>query len=397
MALLLPYIYLYTIVLVLFLISMYCVKFIYNDSQNDNLIKILTIRKKERILDVYCFAILAVIVFLFIATRSESVGTDTTNYVAFFKDPAFFYNGEKTDILFELYGRILRGLIGSGKEGFIFISALLSFIGPIFLILKTSKQRTYSLLLFMIMGTSSIFFFLYLSMIRQCIAITYFLFAVYYLFQHRGSQNIKILSFIVLYTAAVLTHATALFALPFILWVYTCPIINKKVWIVTFFTTYILAALNISFVSTILDYAFSILETEHYSAYANVHFGMIRFKGWFNMDLLPYNVLAILLLYACSEKQIRNYIHQFALFSVALNNLFFDNLMWSRLIMYFSLFMIISIPNIISEKEKLVRYSALIFILVYYSYKTFSQLIYNASLFATGNIIVPYKSWLFNI
>ena len=86
---------------------------------------------------------------------------------------------------------------------------------------------------------------------------------------------------------------------------------------------------------------------------------------------------------------------KFFLISILLNNIFSDNLMWARLILPFSLLVIIAVPYLASKLKKkyVIPFYAVFF--TYYIYKTVSQLIGMSSPFALGNIVVPYETWLF--
>ena len=335
------------------------------------------------------FYIYSIIILLFIATRDISVGTDTETYVFFFHDPQFYYNGARTDLFFEFLGRFLI-LFDKSAEFFIFVTSTICFIGIFYIVGRLSKCKSYSMLLFAIVGSSSIFLFSYLSMIRQGIAITYFLVAVYCFFSEYRTKK-KLIVATIFYIAAILTHGSCLFTLPFLALLYYKRITNKKIWVYLLLITYLLAALNISFVSTILDEVFSFLGDSKYRHYGNIDWGFIENKGWFNMNLLPFIALSLWLLYFSTEELIKEWYVQLFLYSVVLNNIFFDNLMWSRLIMYFTIFIIIVIPNVLNNQNRVVQYLSYNFIYIYYIYKTFSQLLTNTS----GNIIVPYSGYLF--
>ena len=121
-----PYIYLYSIILLAFLLCIVKEELSYTGGNTSVLLeKVKHIRSFKKV-DFFCFFTVSIIVLLFIATRDVTVGTDTATYVAFFKHPSFLYHEEKTDLFFEYYGRVLRLLIGKSKEGFIFFSSLIS-------------------------------------------------------------------------------------------------------------------------------------------------------------------------------------------------------------------------------------------------------------------------------
>ena len=353
-------------------------------------------KEKLKTVDIILYVIVSLLVFLFIATRHISVGTDTQAYVDFFNHSRYWYQGYKTDFLFEQLGRFLK-LFSNTSEYFIFATSLLCYGGLFFVILKESRCRVFSLLLFMIMGTSSIFFFLYLSMIRQGIAMSYFFLSVYFLYQKRLFIYHRILLFMIFYIASILTHASCLFTLPFIVVVSLKPVASKVFWLVLILVTYLMAANNVSIVQSLLGYAFDVIDVGKYENYADIAFGEIEAKGWLNMNVLPFIVLALVFLFVCSKRELKDWKMQFVLFSVVLNNVFFDNLMWSRLILYFSIFMVIVFPNALRHKGFWLQLSTYFLVFVYFMYKTMTQFIANAAIDATGNIIVPYKSWLFVI
>ena len=153
MSILQPYIYLYSFVLLAFLLCIAKEELSYRGGITSDILEYVNHVRSFKKVDLFCFFAVSIIVLLFIATRDVTVGTDTATYVAFFKHPSFLYHEEKTDLFFEYYGRVLRLLIGKSQQGFIFISALIAYFGVFFIIWKTSKQKMYSLFLFMIMGT----------------------------------------------------------------------------------------------------------------------------------------------------------------------------------------------------------------------------------------------------
>lgn len=370
-----PYIYLYSYLAVILAINLYAIA---------NGPKFQSIDQK-----LYWF--LAIPIIAFIALRDSSVGADTYNYVRFFNDPNFYYTGDKTDVGFEQIGRLLR-IFGKSDEYFIFFISLFYSAGLSFIIYKVSENKALSWLLFAVSGTSSINLFLWLSMVRQCCALTFFFFAVYILFESKLTERKKIIYFGVMMAFALSTHGSSLLAVPAVLYFYYRPAFNRKLWVILIAISYILAALNISYVTDILELVFSFLNSGHYEGYADVAFGIIDAKGWLNMDLIPYSVIAVFCLWFSDDETYNKWYMQLFLTSVLMNNLFFDNLMWARLILYYSLFMLIALPNMIIRKSKLLCFGVYSVVFVYYIYKTYTQLLSN--MFAiTGNIIVPYHSW----
>lgn len=197
---------------------------------------------------------------------------------------------------------------------------------------------------------------------------------------------------------AIMTHGSILFTIPFVFLLFKYNF-SKKIWISLIIITYISAALSIINVGEILDRAFSLiggLTSKDYSGYADVTFGQIEQKGFFNMNLLPFFIWGIILCYLSQEKYLNCWFVKYFLLSILLNNIFSDNQMWSRLILPFSLFVIIAVPYLtskINKKHIIIPFYIVFF--AYYIYKTISQLISMSSPFATGNIVVPYEMWLF--
>lgn len=341
------------------------------------------------------FYILSGFVTLFIATRLETVGTDTISYVRFFKNPDFLYLGKKTDIMFELFGRIVH-YIWDAKGFFIFVSGIFCFFGIFWLIQKVSYNRVLSLTLFCITGTVFNTLFLYLSMVRQATAITFYLIGTYLLFDKYARTNDKktLTMIVVCYLLASLTHLSCLFSFPLLILIYRFKGMEIKYWCIVIGITYILAALNISFISDILGYIFQNFNDGHYARYARIEFGMIEQRGWLNMHLLPFMGMAVMIMLTKDKKQLDKWYCQLFFAAVALNNFFFDNQMWSRLILYFTIFVCIAIPNVLYNKPLWYRLGCYTLIFSYFTYKTFAEL-YDMTVHRAGNVVVPYESWLF--
>lgn len=384
-----PYIFLYSFVIITFIFVRGYLHYKYSNYSGS--LKALGLEQK---IDTRWYYLYALIIGLFICTRDVSVGTDTQTYVAFYNDPMFWYAGDKTDPLFEAIGRLLHSIYVN-DQFFIFALSFFYSLGLFFIINKTSKNKTYSTVLFLISGTSSITLFLYLSMMRQCTAMSFYFFSLYFLFVANVKKKQKYFFATLFYVAAILTHKSAAFALPFILLVYFKPL-KKKTWTIFILLTYVLSALNISYVNDILNLAFGMFDFGHYEGYASVTFGEIEYKGWFNMNILPFMALSFLLLRLAKKDELNNWIYQFFLWGTVMNNLFYNNLMWSRLVLYLTIFSLIAIPNILYNKKTSIQVCSFIPILAYYIYKTSSQLIGQVSFLATGNLVIPYHSWLFD-
>lgn len=341
------------------------------------------------------FYLLSIVVVLFIATRLESVGTDTVYYVNFFKHPKFLYVGEATDPMFEFFGRAIH-FIWDAKEFFIFMTGLFSFFGIFYLIQKCSYNRVMSLTLFCIVGAISPTIFHYMCIIRQVTAMTYCFIGTYLLFEkYTKTHDRKTLTLLIIcYILACSTHASCLFPLPFFILLYCFGGLKNQYWYILISVTYAMSAIGISFSKDIIGSIFSVFSHEHYGSYAHITFNIIKNKGWLNMNLIPFMAMAVMVMQSQDRKELDKWYCQLFLASVVLDNLFYDNYMWFRLILYFSIFVIIAIPNILHNRSMMYRWGCYAFIFAYFIYKTFSQLFHQV-VQTEGNIIVPYDSWLF--
>ncbi|WP_145858820.1 EpsG family protein [Pedobacter suwonensis] len=353
------------------------------------------------------FIITSIIILFFVGLRDVSVGTDTHTYVSFFKNSDFLYDGEKTDVAFEILARSIKFLSNS-EYFFLFVTSLFGLFGILFLIYKLSENKMLSLLLYMIIGTSTIFFFYIFSMIRQSCAITLFIFAVYLLFEYRGIRAYSIESKKVakkkylywglfFYMVSIQIHGSCAFTIPFVIFAYMYDYKSKLSLYWFIIISFIIGSFKIFSISNFMNlifFYFGGLASRDYSSYGEISFGEIEKVGIVNMYLIPFTLISIFILRCATLKQINIWYVKLFLMSVVLNNLFYDNLMWSRLVFYLSIFAIVAIPNILKGVKKTVKLSFYIVFFTYFCYKTISQFQAQMLPAATGNIIVPYKSWL---
>jgi len=399
-----PYIYLYTLIVIALVISIFFTEYLKNkeprlsiDISKDthfygNSVKNKSLSRLSKKYITYTkynniiFKIVFIILTLYVATRRGSVGTDTQSYIDFFNHSHFYYNGAPTDIGFEMLGRILH-VISSNGNFFICVCGLISMMSIYILIDRLSKDKVLSVFMFCCVATVFNFFFLYLSMVRQSVSLTFLFMSFYLLFEKK-----KIKTSIILYLISISIHMSSLVSLPLILLLYYKNI-NKRIWFIAIVITYIMAGLNISVVNDVLSYIFGFLgdTTGHYAGYEDANFGWIEAKGFYNAFIVPFNVFGLYMLYFSTNKQLQDWKNKMFLISVVTSNIFFDNLMWGRLLLCFTMFSMIAIPNILYRKSLLHK---LIFLLIFGSYyllRSFREL--STNLFTEGNIIVPYTSW----
>ena len=340
------------------------------------------------------FVVAATLVLLLLGTRSENVGTDTIDYVSFFLHPDNYSFVD--DVFFNILINVLR-LFGSSTEYFIFMISLLGLAGLYYMINKYSDNKVLSVALFTLLGPMELFFFLYFSMIRQTIALSLFFVAVSLLFDIRLNKRKQLLFFFLFYILACLTHKSALFALPFIALVYLKPVGSKTVWVALILTTYILAGLEFSITNTVLSKVFELLGGDsHYAHYADITIGAVESRGFIHLGIVPFIIMGLVVTVFSDKKLIDNWIIQLFLWSVVMNNIFFDNLNYNRLTLYLTMFAIVAMPNALKNMKAWVKVPTLVFVFGYFTYKMIGQLIFQMGPIPTGNIIVPYESWLFS-
>jgi len=328
--------------------------------------------------------------------RAKSVGIDTINYVNSFRSTNLLYGGEKTDFGFEILQRFLK-IFSSSSDYFLLITSILALSGVFWLIYKTSRSYVDSLFLFAICGTTEIFFLSYFTVIRQSISISFCLIAIYLYFR----TNRKMLAYILL-IFSVSIHASSLIVIPF---VFLCNkfSINKTTGITIIVVSYIIGASKLFSLSDSFDSIsqyVSITNTifEKYSGYVDkeMTFGLIENTGFLNMYLLPFALISIFILATNHYAKVNIWYFKLFYIGTVMNNLLGDNLMWGRLILYFTIFSIIVIPNMI--KTSSYKYSKLFYwiIILFFIRKLIFLFIYLLSLKSEYNLIIPYKSWLFS-
>lgn len=357
----------------------------------------------------FYFKLGCTIIFLLLGMRSANVGPDTYNYTICYQHPKFYYCGSPTDQGFVVLLSIFR-FFSREKWFFLVMSSLVSLAGIFYLIYKEAKYKNLSLLLFGICGTGEIFYLLYFSMIRQACAISfcYIGLVLYFNSSNTVKKNLKFLRgllilspkqfvglILIIFSSAI--HASAIIIIPFLFLVrYTS--VNKWIYTIIIIITYIIGALNIFSFSQLFKYiSFQSEASDHYNAYfEEMTFGEMSSASILNPLTLPFTIIALYILWHSKDKISKCWYFQFFLFGTILNNALTDNMMWTRLVLYFTITAIVVIPNyLINISAKSSKYF-FIFLLIYYFYKTNNMLLYQANLHTDLNLIIPYKTWLFN-
>lgn len=360
-------------------------------------------RKKNIYFKVGCFAM-----FIVLGMRSAYVGPDTYNYTVCYQHDKFYYCGSPTDSGFVVLLSIFRFFF-SGKWFFLLMSSLVSLAGVFYLIDRESKYKNISLLLFGICGTGEIFYLLYFSMVRQACAMSLCLIGLVMFFNSnftgkkmgllRGLLVLnrkQFLGLLLVFMSATI-HASAFLVIPFIfLAKYTN--IYRWLYAIIIVTTYVVGALNIFSFSQLFSYiSFQSESSDHYSAYfEEMTFGEMSSSSIINPLTLPFTLIALYILWRFNSRVLKCWYFQFFLYGTVLNNALTDNMMWTRLVLYFTITAIIVIPNYLLIIPSKSAKCFFIFLLIYYFYKTNNLLIYIDGLKTDLNLIIPYKTWLFN-
>ncbi|WP_432709237.1 EpsG family protein [Pedobacter sp.] len=346
-------------------------------------VSIITWKKENNTI----FFLSALLVALLPALRAVSVGTDTINYVNYFLYPSRGYNDQLIEFGYEVWNDIIR-FIWYNEYFFLFSSSLLAMSGVIFFIYKESPYRTFSLLLFVIVEQ---FYFMEFSGMRQVIAISFFLFALYYYHANTPDKKKAFLFFVL----AMLFHATVAWTLPFIL--FLDKVSFKKKWV------YILLVLSfIAGLYGVFDYRSAIATI---FGMVNVGDGLVNKYGGYSdftvenesnshrilWDMLPLSVICLGIV--ISQKQIDYHYLKLFITGVVVNNLIISYPIGFRIVIYLLILIVIIVPKAFNRQGLL---AAIIYtlIVVYYLYKSCSILLVQFNPLFVGNKVVPYKTYL---
>lgn len=335
------------------------------------------------------------LLFLVFALRNENVGTDTFTYVQCWNNSKFLYDGKPVDIGFEFILRFLR-VIDASDEFFFVSIALIFLCGLCYFILKNSLYPVDSLLFFSISGVVFVFFLLYIAAMRQSVAMTFFLIGLSIYFKEGQSLKKKILALACIVFAITIHGSSAiilpvLFLLPYIK-------LSKKIVVITLVATYIVGCSGLFYLSSLLsnvDLGGS--DFSKYQGYTQeMTFGMTENVGIFNMLLLPFNLILIYLSFYITKNQINHWSFKWLFIGVVLSNLMIDNLMWGRLLVYFTIVSIVVFPNLLRTIPFKFKNIIYLVIIAFFLRKVVVVLL-NASILGRMNGInteVPYESWL---
>lgn len=180
------------------------------------------------------FFLCALCMFLLVALRGYSVGTDTQNYLRFFGDEIITH---MTEPLWEVYMLFVRSLTDNGQI-FLAVTAALTLVPFFFLMKKQSSYALLSLFVFFILPTDQGFIFT-MSGMRQALAATIVMFEFY------ACEKRRWIMMALLAVAAFCVHNSSLIALVGLL-IMSFVKIKRKTIIVLFVVSVLLMLVSIS-------------------------------------------------------------------------------------------------------------------------------------------------------
>ena len=138
-------------------------------------------------------------------------------------------------------------------------------------------------------------------------------------------------------------------------------------------------------------------DMEKYQGYTNeMTFGPTENVGIFNFFLLPYSLILIYLAWFKSKEELNSWSFKYVFVGMVLTNLMVDNLMWGRLLLYFTIVSIVVFPNMLRTANFKYKNIVYLVIMVFFVRKVVTGLAYSAQLAIMNfyNTEVPYETWL---
>ena len=341
--------------------------------------------RKNKTLTNAIFIIEALVLMLIVAFRHESIGTDTVTYCEKFLHP----NDEINDWGFWLYNIIL-GFLTKKTDVFIFVTATISFLPVYYSIWKDSRNKCFSLFVFLTMGTTILYYALYFASMRHCFAVGFIMLLVYNV---RNNKLTSLPVILLLNVTIGFIHITTFFFIPvFIVYYY----LKKRGRPLRKLVATLILVISFILGIGLQDYMqyISLLNaaTEGRFDYYLTH---VSSSEYMIGTTLPLFMLGVLFILFASDGFKKDLYYVMFLFGICVNNLMVMAGDSSRLTFLFLISACVAIPNFISDLSsknslKFVKFGLVLVVLLYYSSK------YNHT---WNNIIqydnatyVPYKT-----
>ena len=170
---------------------------------------------------------------------------------------------------------------------------------------------------------------------------------------------------------------------------------KRWIWALILVGSYAFGVQNFISVQDIVAAIFSIFgrSSESYLAkyggYATFGHGDVE-VSLVNSNMWPFTLLGLYIILRANEKFIKSQWVILFFLSVILNNLFNDNIIWSRLFLYLSLLCLFVVPNVVAlQKHKWIDYGFLLLFTTYSIMRAFKMLLAQW-IDPLGNVVIPY-------
>jgi hypothetical protein len=206
---------------------------------------------------------------------------------------------------------------------------------------------------------------------------------------------------VILFLIAALIHGSMFAMLP-VLFIARYMKFKRWVWALIIAGSYAIGVQSFFSVQDLVAAIFSIFGRSSdsylakYGGYADFGHGNVEIS-LINPNMWPFTILALYLIFRSDKVFVKSQWVILFLLSVVLNNLFNDNIIWSRLFLYISLLCLFVIPNVISiQKSRWIDYG---FITVFtaYSIMRATKILIAIWIAPEGNVVIPYEFTDFTI
>lgn len=281
-----------------------------------------------------------ILLFIVTAFRADTVGTDTSSYIAMFKTQRYDVDIE---VGFQSFLNFVN-LFTSNYTVFLLTVTSLQYVTLYRFIKLNSRDVPLSLFLFLSLG----FFFFYLSGMRQSIAISFFLLSLHYYLLRSYLVSLLLISI------AGLFHITVLVFIPLMLIITNVKIGLRTVYVATCLSLLLGRTGMFDFQDLLNDFGiYDLFQGEgvldRYKGYGDFGEDLVLSNFGFLRVALAPTLLFLYIFYKSKDKD-DIYLKLYFL-GVVLSNLMVSFPIGFRVAMYFSILQIIVIANVFSTSK----------------------------------------------
>lgn len=234
-----------------------------------------------------------------------------------------------------------------GFFGMIFLLTVFEYYS-VFKHIKLYVDREYWWLAVFIFCFTFNFLLLGCSMMRQFLAMVILLYTIKYISQR------KLIPFLIIICIAISIHKTAIIFIPMYMFSLWLPNINRKYWILSFVVGFICLMVLSKTYLELFQVAAILFDDEKFSRY------LLGDEGSYSFTIIFDILWLVLLMYYCPQERIGKIICLISILSYVFLPFTFVVVMLLRLMLFFSFFLIFTMPNMIQRIElKPVRYIVL--------------------------------------